>query len=511
VSFNRFERKLLAAIVVATMMPLVGALALGQGALREAYQVGVNPRVREELDRSLRLYRTYFTVLRKHADETATAIASDWALRNAFEHDDREALAARLRALLDNYTDIARIELSHANGQPLGAVTAAARTKSDTRLLQIDGTLTDLPDAKLHVTLAAPARPFLDYQRAGELVEVYRRLERGGGQVAGFFIVVYTAFLLSVIVAALAVGIVMARRVTRRVSVLADATRQVGSGDLQVQVPTDTADEIGELTNDFNTMVRDLRESRERIEYLQRIGGWQEFARRLAHEIKNPLTPIQLAIQEVHKSYPGGDSRFDKRLTDARTIIEEEVATLRRLTLEFSTFAKLPEATLARADLNDFVRDASRSFETIVDVRGHDPAAAGTEPSPNPIEVKVEFATKELSVRIDTMMLKLCLENLVRNAVEALRVLEGPQRVLVRLGRRRGRALLEVHDSGPGVSAADRQRIFDPYFTTKADGTGLGLPIVKKVVLEHHGSIVCEESDLGGAVFRIELPLATGG
>jgi two-component system nitrogen regulation sensor histidine kinase NtrY len=366
-----------------------------------------------------------------------------------------------------------------------------------------------VPDAKLHVTLAAPARPFLDYQRAGELVEVYRRLERGGGQVAGFFIVVYTAFLLSVIVAALAVGIVMARRVTRRVSVLADATRQVGSGDLQVQVPTDTADEIGELTTDFNTMVRDLRESRERIEYLQRIGGWQEFARRLAHEIKNPLTPIQLAIQEVHKSYPGGDSRFDKRLTDARTIIEEEVATLRRLTAEFSMFAKLPEAALARADLNDFVRDASRSFETIVDVRSHDPG----EPAlpPNPIEVKVELATKELSVRIDNMMLKLCLENLVRNAVEALRVLEGPQRVLVRLGQRRDRALLEVHDSGPGVSAADRQRIFDPYFTTKADGTGLGLPIVKKVVLEHHGSIVCEESELGGAVFRIELPLAAGG
>jgi nitrogen fixation/metabolism regulation signal transduction histidine kinase len=506
VSFNRFERKLLAAIVVATMMPLVGALVLGQGALREAYQVGVNPRVREELDRSLALYRTYFTTLRKHADESASAIAADWALRAAVERGDREALDARLQLLLERNQDIAKIQITNEDGQPLAAAAIESRTKNDARLLQIERPLADLSRAKLNVTLAAPSRPFLDYQRAGELVEVYRRLERGGGQVAGFFIVVYTGFLLSVIVAALAVGIVMARRVTRRVSVLADATRRVGSGDLHVQVPTDTADEIGELTNDFNTMVRDLRESRDRIEYLQRIGGWQEFARRLAHEIKNPLTPIQLAIQEVHKSYPGGDSRFDKRLNDARTIIEEEVATLRRLTAEFSTFAKLPEATLARADLNDFVRDLSRSFETIADVRGG--AAAGTEP--NPIEVKIELATQALPVRIDSMMLKLCLENLVRNAVEALRVLEGPQRVLVRLHSKRDRAVLEVHDSGPGVSATDRQRIFDPYFTTKADGTGLGLPIVKKVVLEHHGSIVCEESELGGAVFRIELPLAAG-
>jgi len=116
----------------------------------------------------------------------------------------------------------------------------------------------------------------------------------------------------------------------------------------------------------------------------------------LAHEIKNPLTPIQLAIQEVHKSYPGGDPRFDKRLNEARTIIEEEVATLRRLTAEFSTFAKLPEATLARADLNDFVRDLTRSFETIADVR----AQAGTEP--NPIEVKVELATAALPVESTT-------------------------------------------------------------------------------------------------------------
>jgi nitrogen fixation/metabolism regulation signal transduction histidine kinase len=506
VSFNRFERKLLAAIVVATAMPLLGALVLGQAALREAYGVGVNPRVREELDRSLGLYRTYFTVLRKRADETAAAIGSDWALRDAFVRGDRDALDKRLHVLLNDYTDVARVEIVRGSDDIMSSVEAPARMKDDARLLPIEGTLADLPDAHLRVTLAAASRPFLDYQRAGEIVEVYRRLERGGGQVAGFFIVVYTAFLLSVIVAALAVGIVMARRVTRRVSVLADATRRVGSGDLQVQVPTDTADEIGELTNDFNTMVRDLRESRERIEYLQRIGGWQEFARRLAHEIKNPLTPIQLAIQEVQKSYPGGDSRFDKRLNDARTIIEEEVATLRRLTAEFSSFAKLPEASLARADLNDFVRDASRSFETIAEVRGQAEGAAET----NSIEVQVEPATVPLPVRIDSMMLKLCLENLVRNAVEALRVLEGPQRVLVRLGRGRDRALLEVHDTGPGVSAPDRLRIFDPYFTTKADGTGLGLPIVKKVVLEHHGSITCEESELGGAVFRIDLPLASG-
>jgi two-component system nitrogen regulation sensor histidine kinase NtrY len=503
-TFNRFERKLLAAIVVATVMPLVGALALGQAALREAYRVGVNPRVREELDRSLALYRAHFTVLRKHADETAAAISADYGLRDGLSTLDRPKLAARLGVLIDDYTDVTRIELRNAGGEVLAAAGSSTRSSADARLLNIERTLRE-PDAQLSVTVAAPAQMFLDYQRAGELVEVYQRLERGGGQVAGFFIVVYTGFLLSVIVAALAVGIVMARRVTRRVSILADATRRVGGGDLQVQVPTDTADEIGELTGDFNTMVRDLRESRERIDYLQRVGGWQEFARRLAHEIKNPLTPIQLAIQEVHKSYPGADAGFAKRLSDARSIIEEEVATLRRLTAEFSNFAKLPEASLAQADLNDFLRDASRSFEAIVEARNH----ALRERGGGSIELQLELLDRKLPVRIDNMMLKLCLDNLVRNAVEAMPALEGPQRVLVKLAQLRERALLEVHDSGPGVSPADRLRIFEPYFTTKGDGTGLGLPIVKKVVLEHHGSVVCEEGELGGAVFRIELPLAS--
>ena len=503
-TFNRFERKLLAAIVVATVMPLLGALVLGQGALREAYRVGVNPRVREELDRSLALYRAHFTVLRKHADETATAISADHVLRSALIGSDREAIQARLRELAESYSDVTRIELHNAGGEKIAAAEGGSKSQADARLLNIERTLRD-PYARLSVTVAAPAQMFLDYQRAGELVEVYQRLERGGGQVAGFFIVVYTAFLLSVIVAALAVGIVMARRVTRRVSVLADATRRVGGGDLQVQVPTDTADEIGELTRDFNSMVRGLRESRDRIEYLQRVGGWQEFARRLAHEIKNPLTPIQLAIQELHKSYPDQDPRFTKRLTDARSIIEEEVATLRRLTAEFSNFAKLPEASLARADLNDFLREASRSFETIVETRNQELR----EQNGSPIELRLTLLDRKLPVHIDAMMLKLCLDNLVRNAVEALRGLPGPQLVLVKLAQQRDRARLEVHDSGPGVSPADRQRIFEPYFTTKGDGTGLGLAIVKKVVLEHHGSVVCEEGELGGAVFRVELPLAS--
>jgi two-component system, NtrC family, nitrogen regulation sensor histidine kinase NtrY len=497
-SFNRFERKIFAALVVAAAIPLVGALVLGRGVLREVYEIGVNPRVRRELERSLTLYREHFVMLRKNGSEVAAAIGEDWVVRDTLARGDRAHLEQRLTELLGRYGDVARISLHDSRGQALAQVADANRTQGK-RLLQMKRTLgLTTGSAELEVTVAAAMRPFVDYQRAGELAEDYRRLQRGTGQLATLYLVVYMGFLLSVIVVAVAIGIVLARRVTRRVSVLADATRRVGGGDLDVQVPTDVNDEIGELTRDFNAMVRDLRDSRGRIEYLQRIGAWQEFARRLAHEIKNPLTPIQLAIQELDRSYAGGDGVFAKRLNDARSIIEEEVAALRRLTAEFSAFAKLPEATLTQADLNDFLRDASRGFEAL---------AADAEALQ--AEIQLELSEEALPVHIDAMMLKRCLDNLIRNALQALAGQPGPHQVLVRSLRHGDSAVLQVHDNGPGVPARDRARIFDPYFTTKGDGTGLGLSIVKKVVLEHAGEIQCGESELGGAEFSIELPLRT--
>jgi nitrogen fixation/metabolism regulation signal transduction histidine kinase len=249
--------------------------------------------------------------------------------------------------------------------------------------------------------------------------------------------------------------------------------------------------------------VRDLRRARGRIEYLQRIGAWQEFARRLAHEIKNPLTPIQLAVQELHRGYDGADPALARRIEDTHAIVSEEVATLRRLVGEFSAFARLPEATLAPADLASFVADNARAVEALADeYRGDDiPAEA--------LQVQVEAPVGPLPVRIDAMMLRRALDNLVRNALEALQptAARRPGHVRVRALRERDRAVLEVLDDGPGIPEAERERVFDPYITTKAEGTGLGLPIVKKVVLEHGGEVACLDNPNGGARFRIELPL----
>jgi nitrogen fixation/metabolism regulation signal transduction histidine kinase len=317
--------------------------------------------------------------------------------------------------------------------------------------------------------------------------------------ISSFFLIVYMGFLLSVIVVAVAVGIVLSRRVTRRVALLAEATARVGRGDLSVSVPSSVDDEIGDLTKSFNAMVSDIRDSRGRIEYLQRISAWQEFARRLAHEIKNPLTPIQLAVQEVHESYRGPDAVFQKRLDETLAIVQEEVATLRRLVGEFSAFAKLPEATLDDADLRDAARDMERALVGLPEEHGVSER----------VQVALRIASTPLPVRIDAMMLRRALDNLVRNAVQAIlgRGADSNGRIEVRVQREGQNAVIEVADNGPGIDADHRARVFDPYYTTKSEGTGLGLAIVKKVVLEHGGEVSATGSDLGGAAFVVRLPL----
>jgi nitrogen fixation/metabolism regulation signal transduction histidine kinase len=490
----------LVALVTVALVPLVGALVLGQRALREAYEVGVNPGVRAQLEDGLTLYQEHFTTLRHAAEMAADALAFDSELERLARAGNAEALRVRLRERLSHYDPVGRVRVLDESRRELAVVEKPERLGPDMRPLELTRPL-GAAGFSISVTVTAPAALFHAHQRAGELYEVFTRLQSETALISSFFLVVYMGFLLSVIVVAVAVGIVLSRRVTRRVALLAEATQRVGRGDLSVSVPSAVDDEIGDLTKAFNAMVTDMRESRGRIEYLQRISAWQEFARRLAHEIKNPLTPIQLSVQETHESYRGQDASFQKRLDETLAIVQEEVATLRRLVGEFSAFAKLPEATLEDSDLRDAARDMERALVSLPEELGaHDR-----------VQVVLRIASTPLPVQIDAMMLRRALDNLVRNAVQAISARAANGKIEVRVHREGQNAVIEVADNGPGIPADQIARVFDPYFTTKSEGTGLGLAIVKKVVLEHGGGVNASPSDLGGAGFVVRLPLRPAG
>ena len=269
--------------------------------------------------------------------------------------------------------------------------------------------------------------------------------------------------------------------------------QQLAAGDLSVQVdPGRSRDEVAGLARAFNTMVKEVKESRDRIVYLEKISGWQEVARRLAHEIKNPLTPIQLAFQQLEARWKAapGDPRFGQLVDDAGQIVREEIATLQRLVEEFSGFAKLPEVKPEAADLGEFLEEFLKTSPQL---------AEGAE-------LEVVRAAGPCPVALDRTLFRRVLANLCLNAIEAVK----PQRARIRIGvaRTRDRAVLIVADEGPGIERELRERIFDPYFTTKGTGTGLGLAIVKKIVLQHGGEIQAGERPGGGASFTVALPLA---
>ncbi len=371
-----------------------------------------------------------------------------------------------------------------------------------------EASLAALDAAGLEAVFATPWALFHSLRSLGDVLDRYKMLRVGGQEISRRFVWVYMIILGVAGVLTLVVSILFARRVTRRVATIARATRQVATGDLAVRIAAGGRDEIAELARSFNEMVADLRESRDRIAYLSRVSAWQGIARRLAHEIKNPLTPIQLAIQEVAEKYDGPSEPYRKIVNTAREVIEEEVATLRRLTTEFSAFARLPQVEPVPTDLGEFLDDCQAAF-----------GASGAEKG---VAIGWRRPARPLRVAIDRQMMRRVMDNLVRNAIEAIAgaggeakegaALRPAPRIDVEAGPSGGgeRAEVIVRDNGPGISAEDLDHIFEPYFTTKPTGTGLGLAIVKKIVLEHGGEISVASS-AGGATFRIDLPLAAEG
>jgi nitrogen fixation/metabolism regulation signal transduction histidine kinase len=343
---------------------------------------------------------------------------------------------------------------------------------------------------------AAPRARFDELTKTSEFVDTYHHIEQDRNKLERGYFLAFGTILVVTIGVAVALGMTLARGVTRRINALALATQAVAQGDLTIRVPESGDDELTDLSRGFNRMLSEVEDNRARIEFLQRIGAWQEMARRLAHEIKNPLTPILLAVEECHRKYAGEDPQFRKLLDTTLEVVEEEVGTLRRLVGEFSAFARLPHAELAEADLGEFLREQ----------QSHPIADGETEAIPSSVTVSWTIPGDPMPAAIDRQMLSRVLVNVLRNAAQAITGSRDGGHVAVHVDQDPGSFSIVVDDDGPGVPEDLRTTIFDPYVTTKKDGTGLGLAIVKKIIVEHGGTIGVTTSPLGGASFRIRIP-----
>ena len=496
---SRFEIKIVVALLLIAVIPTVASVVLVGQVIRvsEAVSQGQAERLSRPLERAAGAYRRLFDTLKTSFKLRAALMASDPPLLAAMKQGDEQAMTARLRHLQREHADAQHLRLRLPGGETVTSGDEVPEgADQHLRSLRLKVPLGD-GGHTLEAVFLTDMQPFEDFKRLGQASKATRELTVLRGELTTYYRVVFIIMFGAVLLASTLMGLFIARRTARRVALLAGATRQVASGDLDAYVPTRAKDELGDLARAFNEMVRELRTSRERIAYLEKIGAWQQVARRLAHEIKNPLTPIQLAVQQLERKYPGGDEAFTRLLNDACEIIREEVGGLRRLVVAFSAFAKLPEVQPEPLDVNSLIDDFLRSRSEM-----QERASVGWTPLDPPV-----------TVLGDRMLIKHVLLNLVENAIQAAGLEEtelDALRVTVRGEVQPGAKLLRltIQDNGPGMTAETAERAFEPYYTTKEHGTGLGLAIVKKIVLEHHGAISVESAPGQGTCFTLDLPLA---
>ncbi|HYQ02677.1 MAG TPA: ATP-binding protein [Polyangiaceae bacterium] len=513
---GRIRRRLALAIVLTALIPLLAAVWLAESTVHTTSVKFFIPDVGAHLDKSLGLYQELARSVKALMRQEAAEIAQRPGLRRASTASDHSALEPELKRAFADHPSLVSLAVRDPDGKTLGEVRRdRPLDPSHENQLEVQRALADDPNVddvpQLVAVFAADKSHFDELTEMSQFVDTYKQVERRRAADERSYLLSFTALLGITILAAIGVGTLLARGVSRRIAELARATRLVGEGDLSIRVPEGGGDEIADLAGAFNRMLGEVESSRARIEYLQRISAWQEMARRLAHEIKNPLTPISLAVQEIHRRYTGSDPEYRRLVDTTLEVVEDEVGTLRRLVGEFSDFARLPQACLFRADLAEFLREQAARFGVGAGERDSGEHALDELLSlKQGADIKVEFdlPASACDALIDAQMLRRVLFNLVRNAAQALLGRSaGTGQVRVRLARDGEFWNLDVDDNGPGIPVELRETVFDPYVTTKDDGTGLGLSIVKKIVIEHGGTIRAEQSDLGGARLRLRLPV----
>ncbi len=285
----------------------------------------------------------------------------------------------------------------------------------------------------------------------------------------------------------------IAARVSRPIERLARAAEAVAGGHWETRVPAGGRDEVGVLARSFNHMTEELSSQRERLVQSERVAAWRELARRLAHELKNPLFPLQLTVENLVRARELPAEEFDEVFRESTQTLGMEIGNLKTIIARFSDFSKMPKPELEQIDARQAIERVRALYE----------ARAAEEK----IRMVVDLPEEKMPLMADPELLHRALSNLVLNALDAMP--EGGTLTLA--ARPKGeRVELRVADTGAGMTPEECARLFTPYYTTKQHGTGLGLAIVQSVVADHQGTIAVESPAGGGAAFVITLPAAKG-
>jgi two-component system, NtrC family, nitrogen regulation sensor histidine kinase NtrY len=280
-------------------------------------------------------------------------------------------------------------------------------------------------------------------------------------------------------------------RITRPVEELADGAREVALGRWDTQIRVRGGGEIAQLAEAFNEMTATLASQREQLVQTERVAAWRELARRLAHELRNPLFPLQITVENLQRARQLDAKQFLEVFTESTATLKAELANLNTIVGRFSDFSKMPAPHFTRVNVNESLRNAVRLFEAQFNAVG------------KPVITPEYFLTETLpEIDADADLLHRAFQNLVLNALDAM---PAGGTLTMRTSEHDGNVRIEVTDTGKGLTPEECSRLFTPYYTTKQQGTGLGLAIVQSVVSDHHGMISVTSDEGHGTTFRIEL------
>jgi signal transduction histidine kinase len=299
----------------------------------------------------------------------------------------------------------------------------------------------------------------------------------------GFYVIIFGLFIVA--------SALIARQLTRPIEKVREALARAGEGSLDTTLPVISEDEIGSLSTAFNEMQSKLKKAREELSKAERDAAWKEMAQQVAHEIKNPLTPMKLSIQHLERKLQSGDYdpvQLGKEVHKLTTKIIAQINALDNIASDFSNFARPVERPFEEIVLNELMEELKALY-------GH-----YDEP-----EIEFIIPRKKINSFGVADDLRAALINLIKNAIEAT----SPEGIIkVKLGSRKGEALITIKDDGEGIPEELRDKIFNPNFSTKTSGTGLGLAISHKIILTHKGRITFSTKKNKGTTFYVYLPLS---
>lgn len=301
-----------------------------------------------------------------------------------------------------------------------------------------------------------------------------------GEEVDVYIFVSYSIGLVIILI----LGFILTNQISKPISKLKNATRSVASGDLDIEVNVKTRDEVSELVDGFNYMVKELKRSQSELAEFERETAWKEMAKQVAHEIKNPLTPMKLSVQQLIAAYKDKSPKFDELFNKVSGTVINQIETLRNIATEFSAFARMPNPKIEKVNLNNLLKEATDLF------------------SDEKAVIEIE-QSEQIELNIDKDQLRRVFINLIRNSIQA-----DSKKIRIKIFQENNMVLISISDNGTGVPEDIVHKVFDAEFSTKQKGMGLGLSMAKKTIENYNGEIFIERTSNQGTTILIKLPIA---